>query len=142
MFGMYFLYLLKILLHQSTSKFGSEVHISLRFVFREIRSHISMSNIFYHSMYYRKYYLVMESIIPISYHNLWIVLWGYFQYYWSYITRSSYCIFGYLHDFYQCMHWFYPITHLGFNPPLIVEGFITFIIIYLDEKLFRVMAEI
>ena len=93
------MYLLKILLYQSASKFRSGINIYVSLVFREIRPHISMSNIFYHSISYRKYYLVMESIIPISYHNLWMVLWGYFHSYWIYITRSSYYIFGYLHDF-------------------------------------------
>ena len=96
---MYFLQLFKILLNQITSNFGSGMHIPMRLSFRKIRSHISMSTILYHSMAYIKYYLVMESIIHISYHHPWIVFWVYCHYYWSQITRSSYSIFGYLHDF-------------------------------------------
>ena len=44
-----------------------------------------------------------------------MVFWVYFHSYWSYITRSSYSNFGYLHDFPQCLHWFYPLIHLGFH---------------------------
>ena len=59
-FGIYLLYLLKILLHLSTSKFWSGIHIPMHFFFREIRSHITMSTILCNSMTYIKYYLVME----------------------------------------------------------------------------------
>ena len=45
-----------------------------------------------------------------------MVFWGYFHSYWSYIKISSYSILGYLHSFRQCLHWFYPLIHLGFHP--------------------------
>ena len=96
---MYFIYLLKILLHQSTSTFGSGIHICVRLFSRKIRSHISMLTILYNSMAHIKYFLVMEWIMPISYPNPGIFFWGYCQSYWSYITRSQYSIFRYLHDF-------------------------------------------
>ena len=115
-FKMYFMYLLKILLHHSTPKFGSEIHIPVHLVFRYIRYHISMSTILCHSMAYIKSPMVMESILPISYSTPGMFFWGWIHHYWNYITISSYSILGYLNNFSQCLHWFYPPIHLGFHP--------------------------
>ena len=43
-----------------------------------------------------------------------MVFWSYWHSCWSYITISSYAIIEYLHDFTQCLHWFYPLIRLGF----------------------------
>ena len=74
-----------------------------------------MSTVLYHSMDYRKYYLVMKETIPISYPNPGMVLWGYCHSYCRYIPRSSYSIFWYLHDFPQCLHWFCLLVHIRFH---------------------------
>ena len=58
----------------------------------------------------------MESSIPISYRTPGIVIFCCIHRYWSYITISSYSILGYLHNFPQCLHLFYPLIHLGFYP--------------------------
>ena len=139
---MYFLYLLKILLHLSTSKFGSGIHIPMRIFSREISAIISMSTILYNSTTYINITLLWNKSYP--YHILTL---GWFsgdivtlngvtsEYHHIPFLDTSMVLPNFCTDYYHS-------STLGFNLHLIVEDFITFIIFYLDENLCRVMAEI